>query len=82
MLSLVQPSLDPFAGLRSERLERTFRVMVFVLLSDGAKEPDLLSITTAPLTKEQMNLQPDALNQPQPAIQRFRLQTCGLPASG
>jgi hypothetical protein len=72
-----QPPLDAFVRLGREAL------FVFVVpMRSGTEKADLLSIAPTPLAENQMNAQADALPPPKRVIQRLRLQSRRLAATG
>ena len=62
---------DPFARLVRKLLRNGFCQFIWMLVGRLAQKSDLLPITAAPFTKQEMNTQAESLAQRKCAVERF-----------
>jgi hypothetical protein len=77
-----QPLLHSLTGGIRKFLVSGIYQLIGVFVGCVTEETNLLSISATPFAKQEMNPKADALENWQSVIQRFRLKTTGLPATG
>lgn len=77
-----QPLLHALTGGIGKLLAGGFYQLIGVFVGCVTQEANLFSVAATPLAKHEMNPKAEALENWQFVIQRFRLKTTGLPATG